>query len=185
MDTRFIALPDQRIRQKSAPVTNFDANLARIVKDLVNISIVQTNPLALGMAAPQIGVFKQVFVAKIRNKFKAFVNPRITKFSRKVTPLLEGCFSVAGIYGHVTRPAEIEIEAQDMHGKKISTHFIGLPAKIIQHELDHLEGILFIDHVFKQNSKIFRVEKDNEGKDQLIEIDKLPFAVNESNVTNH
>ncbi|MBI3342120.1 peptide deformylase [Candidatus Curtissbacteria bacterium] len=147
--TDFVALPDKRIRQTSETVRGFDKRL--------------------GMAAPQIGVFKKVFVAKIRNKFKPFVNPQIVKYGREETALLEGCFSVKGIYGHVMRPSEIDVTAQDTYGKKVEMHLKGLPAKIFQHELDHLSGKLFIDLILDQNGKLFRVEKDKEGNETLVE----------------
>src|SRR4030042_1110790 len=77
---------------------------------------------------------------------------------------------VANLNGHVIRPAEIDLEAQDKQGKKVKGHFTGLPARIIQHEIDHLNGILFIYHVHNQNGKIFEVSKDKKGKDQLVEV---------------
>ena len=169
--TKFVALPDERIRQKSDEVVAFDKNLKKLIKDLIEISEEQHNPPALGMAAPQIGVFKRVFVAKIRNKFKPFVNPKIVKTSPNEGAYLEGCFSVPGIYGHVIRPLEVTVEAQDQNGKKITKSLKGLPAKIIQHETNHLDGILFIDHTYDQNGKLFKVEKDKKGNEELVELD--------------
>ena len=165
----FIALPNKRIRQTSAEVKDFGQSLQKLIDGLVKISLAQKDPPALGMAAPQIGVFKRVFVALIRNKFKPFVNPKIIKFTKEETALLEGCFSVSGIYGHVMRPSEIDIEAQDRYGKPQKTHLKGLPAKIFQHEFDHLSGRLFVDRVREQNGKLFRLQKDKEGKETLIE----------------
>ena len=165
-----IALPDTKIRESSKEVTAFDKSLAKLITDLIETSEVQKDPTALGMAAPQIGVFKCVFVAKIRNKFKPFVNPKIIKTAKDESPLLEGCFSVSGIFGQVTRPIEVDVEYQDRHGKKITKHYKGLPAKIIQHEFDHLNGTLFIDHVKTQNGKVFKIEKNKKGKDVLVEI---------------
>lgn len=169
MKYKFVALPDHKIREKSEDVRGFGNDLQKLVDDLIAVSLVQKDPPALGMAAPQIGVFKKVFVAKIRNKFKPFINPKIVKFGKEETALLEGCFSVPDIYGHVIRPSEIDIEAQDRYGKPIKMHFKGLAAKIFQHELDHLSGTLYIDHVTEQNGKFFRVEKDDEDNEQLIE----------------
>ena len=160
--TDFVKLPDHRIRQTSEEVRGYGPDLQKLIDDLTEVSLVQKDPPALGMAAPQIGAFKRVFVAKIRNKFRPFVNPRIIKYGKEETALLEGCFSVGGIYGHVIRPSEIDIEAQDRYGKPIKLHLKGLTAKIFQHELDHLDGKLFIDHVLDQNGKLFKVEKDKE-----------------------
>src|SRR5579872_5713091 len=159
----FIALPDERIRQVSDEVITFDKSVKNLVRDLIEVSEAQINPPALGMAAPQIGVFKRVFVAKIRNKFKPFINPRIIKTSPKEGPYLEGCFSVSGIYGQVIRPLEVTIEAQDQNGKKMVRAYKGLAAKIVQHETDHLDGKLFVDLAHQQNGKLFQIEKDKKG----------------------
>lgn len=169
----FVALPNERIRQISQQVTNFDKSLKNLIRDLIETCQAQKSPPALGMAAPQIGVLKRVFVAKIRNKFRPFVNPKITKVSQKQGAYLEGCFSVGGKYGHAIRPLEVDIEAQDVSGKKFSRHYRGLAARIVQHETDHLDGILFIDHVYRQNGKLFRVEKDKKGKELLVEEDNV------------
>lgn len=166
----FIALPDQRIRQKSQEVLSFDKSLSELIADLIDTAEAQENPPALGLAACQIGVFRRVFVAKIQSKFRAFVNARIIKKQKQEIPLLEGCFSTPGIYGHVMRVSEITVEAQNKSGKKFKRSYKGLPAKIIQHEIDHTEGILFIDHVHEQNGKIFRIEKDKKGQETLVEI---------------
>lgn len=158
------------LRQRSKEVTAFDKALVKLVEDLTNTLNAQTDPPGLGLSAPQIGALKRVFVARIRNKIKGFVNPKITKLSKKEIAFLEGCFSVPELYGHVIRPAEIDLDAQDKHGKKSHIHYKGLPARIIQHEIDHLDGILFIDHVHTQNGKVFKVEKDKKGKEQFVEI---------------
>lgn len=165
-----LTLPDERLRQKSSEVTSFDKSLADLIGDLTDTLVSQTDPPGLGLSAPQINIFKRVFVARIRNKIKGFVNPKILKFSQKESAYLEGCFSVPSLYGHVTRPAEIDLQAQDKQGKTTKTHCRGLPARIAQHEIDHLNGKLFIDHVHDQNGKLFKVEKGKRGKEQLVEV---------------
>lgn len=166
----FVALPDQKIRSTSQEVRSFDQSLQSLAQDLIDTASAQTNPVALGLAAPQIGVFKKVFVARIRNKFKPFVNPKIVKLSKNAGSLMEGCFSVSGVYGSVTRPQEVTLEAFDIHGKKFTKTLKNLEAKIVQHELDHLDGILFIDHVESQNGKLFKVKQNKKGKEELVEI---------------
>lgn len=170
MVKNIIALPDEKIRNKSRDVNSFDASLRSLIKDLIDTSEIQTDPPALGMAAPQIDVLKRVFVARVRNKFKPFVNPKIFKTSQKETALMEGCFSVKGLYGQVMRPFEIEVEYQDQYGKKVTSKLKGLPAKIFQHELDHLNSILFIDHVNAQNGKMFKSKKNKDGQEEFIEM---------------
>lgn len=154
MIKNFVALPDPKIRQTSAKVTSFDKSVESVIKDLLDTAQIQKDPPALGLAAPQIGVFKKIFVAKIRGKFKPFVNARVLKYSQKEGAFLEGCFSVTNRYGQVIRPLEVEVEAQDAQGKLIRRKYKGLSARILQHEIDHLSGILFVDHVKAQNSKL-------------------------------
>lgn len=161
---------NNELRRRSKEVTTFDKSVQTTVVDLTNTMEAQTDPIGLGLSAPQIGVFKRIFVARVRNKIKHFVNPKVLKFSKKEIALMEGCFSVPDLYGHVTRPAEIDLESQDMHGKKQKALYKGLPARIIQHEIDHLDGVLFIDHVHDQNGKVFKLAKTKKGKESFVEV---------------
>ncbi len=172
MIQKILTIPDdeERLRQKSQEVSTFDKSLEQLVGDLTETLEAQTEPPGLGLSAPQIGVFKRVFVARIRNRIKGFVNPNILKFSKKEIAYLEGCFSVPELYGHVVRPAEIDLDACDKQGKKSTNHYKGLPARIIQHEVDHLNGSLFVDHVHTQNGKLFKVQKTKSGKEQFVEV---------------
>ncbi len=165
-----LTIPDNKLRQVSEEVISFDKSLEKLIEELTETMVAQIDPVGLGLSAPQIGVLKRVFVARVRNKIKAFVNPKILKFSKKEIAYLEGCFSVSDLYGHVTRPAEIDLEAQDKQGKTTRAHYKGIPARIIQHEIDHLNGTLFTDHVHDQNGKLFKIEKDKKGKDTLVEV---------------
>lgn len=171
MTKKIITLPDKRLRQKSSPVTTFDKSLETLITNLTDTLESQTDPVGLGLSAPQIGTFKRIFVARVRSKIKSFVNPKILKFSKKEVSYMEGCFSVPDLYGHVIRPAEIDLETQDKRGKKNTSKYKGMASRIIQHEYDHLEGILFIDHVHDQNGKLFKVEKDKKGKEQFVEVE--------------
>ena len=170
MIKKFVTLPGAEIRQRSDEVIAFDKSVEAVVKDLLETAEAQTDPVALGLAAPQIGVFKRIFIARIRNRFKHFVNPQIVKSAPKETVLMEGCFSVTDIYGNVIRPTEVEVKYQDMHGKTQQQTFKGLAAKIVQHELDHLNGVLFVDHVHEQKGKMFKITKTKKGKEKLTEI---------------
>ncbi|MBI4037595.1 peptide deformylase [Candidatus Curtissbacteria bacterium] len=165
-----VTLPDNLLRQPSDEVVSFDRSLWGLIENLAETLETQHDPPGLGLSAVQIGVLKRVFVARIRNKTKAFVNPQILKFSKKEIPFLEGCFSVPLLYGHVARPAEIDLKFQDKLGKKVESHFKGVPARIIQHEVDHLNGTLFVDHVHNQNGKLFKIRKDKKGQEHLVEL---------------
>ena len=172
MIRKILTIPqdEAKLRQKSVKVVAFDQNLEQIIKNLSDTLQAQTDPPGLGLSAPQIGIFKQVFVARNRNKIKAFINPKILKFSKKQIAYLEGCFSIPDLYGHVIRSAEIDLESCNKHGKVSKSHYKGLPARITQHEIDHLNGVLFTDHIHTQNGKVFKVKKDRRGKEQFVEV---------------
>lgn len=173
MIKKIVILPNEMLRQVSDEVISFDNALRELILNLTQTLESQTDPPGLGLSAVQIGVLKRVFVAKIRSKTRAFVNPKILKFSKKEIAFLEGCFSVPEIYGHVIRPAEIDLESQDVQGKSAKQHYKGVAARIIQHEVDHLNGALFIDHIHDQGGKVFKVEKDKKGAESLVEVPML------------
>src|SRR3989338_10569186 len=106
MIKQILKTPDNSLRQRSEEVVSFDKNLGTTVADLIDTLESQTDPVGLGLSAVQIGVLKRVFVARIKNRIRHFVNPKILKFSKKEITFLEGCFSVTEFYGHVIRPAE-------------------------------------------------------------------------------
>lgn len=170
MKQKVLTIPNEKLRKTSKEVTAFDRNLENLIEDLTDTLEAQTDPPGLGISAPQIGILKRVFVARIRNKIRGFVNPKIIKFSQKEITILEGCLSIPELYGHVIRPRELDLESQNKKGKKTTAHYKGLTSRIIQHEIDHLNGVLFIDHVHAQNGKMFKVTKDKKGNDQFIEV---------------
>lgn len=124
-------------------------------------------PQGVGLAAPQIGVLKSVFIVsgyafkpsalvqkendeelkkrKAKETYSVFINPKIIKTSKKKSLLSEGCLSVAGKFGKVRRSTNVTIEAYDENGKKFRRGAGGLLAQVIQHETDHLNGVLFVD----------------------------------------
>lgn len=99
----------------------------------------------IGLSANQIGLNIRVFVAMVESKFYALFNPEIVQFSKEITPMDEGCLSVPGVYGLVERPAKVTLKGLDANGKPIKIKAWGLLAKVFQHEMDHLNGGLFID----------------------------------------
>ena len=101
----------------------------------------------IGLAANQIGLSLKVFVAKVENKFYAVFNPEIVKESVSTVPAEEGCLSVPQLYGEVSRPERITLAGYDKNGKKIKIKAWGLLAIVFQHEVDHLNGKLFVDHL--------------------------------------
>ncbi|MBI2023737.1 peptide deformylase [Candidatus Giovannonibacteria bacterium] len=144
------------LRKESDPVKEFKAAQPIILQ---MAEAMFNEPDGIGIAAPQIGFSLRIFLVaedvlfperfeeeKKRTKnFITFINPSFTKLSRKKTKDVEGCLSVRGLYGDVSRPEKVSIEYSDESGKKKSRGAAGLFARVLQHEMDHLGGILFID----------------------------------------
>ncbi len=100
----------------------------------------------VGLAAPQVGIAKRFFVATADDDVRrVFINPIITKTSSELSDYEEGCLSIPGVYENITRPAKVSVSALDEHGKTFTLDADGLLARIIQHENDHLDGVLYID----------------------------------------
>lgn len=167
---KILTVPNPILRQKSLPVSSFDEELLDLVGRLKKLLQQQKDPPGFGLSAPQLGILQRVFVGLIGKEFKAFVNPEILQESSEKIIMLEGCLSIPEFYGHVARPTRIKVSAFTEFGKKFTRKYVGIPARVIQHELDHLNGILFIDHVHAQGGKLFKVVKNSTGKEQLAEV---------------
>jgi len=154
------------VRNKSLEIKDYK-KAAKIAGDLID-SMRACN--LVGMAAPQIGLNLRIFVSEIRktptrsekssDQVRVFINPKIVAKSKKQTILYEGCGSVANsaLFGPVRRPQKVTVSAYDINGKKFLLKADGLLAKIIQHEIDHLNGILCIDK-FIDTKKIMEREE--------------------------
>jgi len=130
------------LRQTSKSVEH----LTKEMRDLIlQMKRIMEDNNGVGLAAPQINVSLRVIICEIDNKFYAFINPEIIKSSKETSSFEEGCLSLPNIYGEVIRPEKIILKAIDSDGKKIKLKAFGLLARVIQHEIDHLDGILFID----------------------------------------
>lgn len=138
--------PDSILRQKCQKVDVFDKELKLICQKM--IEIIKENQ-GIGLAAPQVGILKRIIVVDFDNNLKIFINPEILKKSKEKEIFEEGCLSFPGLFLKIKRPKEIEIKAQDLNGQEIKMKLNGLTARIFQHEVDHLDGILFIDRVGK------------------------------------
>lgn len=125
----------------------------------------------VALAAPQIGVCKRIFVIAVRSyddnqkwRPEVFINPEIVDNSKKMISVHEGCLSVRGIYGRTDRCKNVTVKAYDEHGNVFTYGAGGLIAHIIQHEADHLDGILFIDHGYELEEYDYKVEHDSFDK---------------------
>lgn len=144
-----IILPDPLLREKSKPVEQVDAEIVRLADDMLETMY---DAPGIGLAAIQIGVPRRMLVIDIsredeERKPVVFINPEILKVSDDVSTYEEGCLSIPDYYAEVERPAALTVEYIDRDGKKQAVEADGLLATCLQHEIDHLNGVLFIDHI--------------------------------------
>ena len=145
---KILKFPDQDLRIKAKPVESFDDELKTLTDDMFD-TMHSVN--GIGLAATQIGVAKQVAVIDIspeKNEPLIIVNPEIQILDpSKTEDYDEGCLSVPGFFEKISRPSDIKLTYQDLNGKKQEIKPEGLLTKVVQHELDHLNGRLFVDHI--------------------------------------
>ena len=131
------------LRQKAKRVSQFDRNLQQLVEDM--IETMRAAP-GVGLAAPQIAVPLRVAVIEVDEKVTVLVNPEIVKTSEEEEELDEGCLSVPGYWGQIKRFKSVVVKARDQFGKQVRVRGEGLFGQALQHEIDHLNGTLYIDH---------------------------------------
>lgn len=146
-----IILPDPVLRQLSQPVETVDADIRRLADDMLETMY---DAPGIGLAAIQIGVPRQMLVIDVSKEGEdkqplVFINPKILTTSDERSVYEEGCLSIPDYYAEVERPATITVEYIDLEGKKLTAKADGLLATCLQHEIDHLNGVLFIDHISK------------------------------------
>jgi peptide deformylase len=161
--------PDKRLHIVAKPVTRFDEALKQLVADMTETMY---EAPGIGLAATQVDQHIQLVVMDIsetHNELRVFVNPEITWHSEEKIVYDEGCLSVPGIYDGVERSAQIKVRAQDVDGKPFELSAEGLLAVCIQHELDHLKGIVFVDYlsVLKRNrikTRLLKEERESQRR---------------------
>lgn len=133
------------MREKAVRVERFGESLKKTLDEMV---VLMRKKSGVGLAAPQIGIPERFFVVQVPGEQPiAFVNPEIIETSLETVDFTEGCLSVPGVWGDVSRPESIRIQAMNADGKVFRLDADGYLARIIQHEYDHLNGVLFVDHL--------------------------------------
>lgn len=164
MVRKILPSTDARLRQKSRPVTKIDKKVKKLIRDLKDTLRVQKDPEGVGLAAPQIGIFLRVFVMLDSGELRAVINPEIIKVSGqtqgkvKKGEIMEGCLSLPYYYGPLVRPKRITIKYLTEDGEERVEDFVGFTAQIVQHEIDHLEGILFIDRLLSAKKPLYKLQ---------------------------
>ncbi len=166
---KIIQRGDPVLNKKAHPVTSFDEKLHTLLDEMKETL---DRADGVGLAAPQLGLLRRVVLVldtNDDNKPIELVNPRIIASSGEERGV-EGCLSVAGLYGYVTRPTEVTVEAQDRYGKTFTVTGTGLTARCFCHELDHLEGHLFVeltDHLYtSEEIDELEAEKDDKKREK-------------------
>ncbi len=155
-----LVYPDERLRQLSGPVAAFDGALQEKINALEETRL--AGPSAVGIAAPQTGWFERVLIIDVSGRKKTachghlmLVNPEITEWEGHVMGR-EGCLSVPDYTGNVLRAEKIHLDAFDRDGNPLSFDMEGFEARAIQHELDHLDGLLFLDRLVSRRQDLFQ-----------------------------
>jgi peptide deformylase len=183
-----VTAPNPVLRQTAKPVTLVDKRLLRLISDMRQTLISARDPVGVGLAAPQVGVALRLFLIrpKTNQEPQVFINPEIIKYSQrqqsetKKDGVYEGCLSIPHHYAPIKRSMSVTVKYQSLNQPIPNTTnkadlaldidrfliektevFSGFPAHIIQHEMDHLNGILFIDHALSQNTKLFKIQGKN------------------------
>lgn len=144
-----IILPDPLLRQASKPIEQIDTEIQRLADDMLETMY---DAPGIGLAAIQIGVPRRMLVIDVAREGEektplVFINPEIVASSDERSVYEEGCLSIPDYYAEVERPARVTVKHLDRNGKELLTEAEGLLATCVQHEIDHLNGVLFIDHI--------------------------------------
>lgn len=152
---------DPVLRERAIEVTVFDRGLRKLAKRMIRI---MHDAPGVGLAAPQIGALQRLLVYDVDDDPKVLVNPRLDEFSAEIEENDEGCLSVPGVTMPVSRPVSLRVRAVDAEGEPLEFHAEGLEARVIQHEYDHLEGILIVDRTSRSaRAAALRELRDREG----------------------
>lgn len=175
-----VTTPDPRLRQKSEKVHQIDDETKRIIDEMIASSLAWEEEhefeLSAAMAAPQLGYNKRIIVVRedMSNKdnatFVPLINPVVIKTEGKIVEDYEGCLSVPSIYGKVGRPYKARIKAVTENGEEVRLKATGFLARTLLHEIDHLDGVLFIDHIKDQTDAFYKL--NDKGDLEPLDYDK-------------
>ena len=169
---RIVTLPDPVLKRKAHPVNKFDKTLHTLLDDMVET---MRDAPGVGLAAPQIGLSERIIVIEYferdededledaPKKVWAVINPEIVKVSEEKLIGVEGCLSIPGLVGEVERHAEVQVKALNRHGKPLKLKARGWLARIFQHEIDHLNGVLFTERA----TRLWRPQQEVDAEQEV------------------
>lgn len=175
-----ITLPNPHLRTKSAKVHVITDDVVRLIDDMTAASIdwedSRPHEISAALAAVQVDKMERVVIVrsdfddKSAREFTALINPEIVKYEGEVIADYEGCLSVGGVYGKVPRHTKVRVKALDLEGHEVRFKADGFLARVIQHEVDHTNGIVFIDHIRDQTDAFYTL--DEKGELQPLDYDE-------------
>ena len=164
-----LIIPDPRLKQPAKPVAAVDARIGRLMDDMLETMY---DAPGIGLAAPQVGVLERVLVADVSDKDEprnpiVMANPEVVWASEEKATYNEGCLSIPDHYADITRPARVKVRYLDRAGAEQELEADGLLSTCVQHEIDHLNGVLFIDYLstLKRNMIVRKVQKARKQKE--------------------
>lgn len=175
---KIVTVPNPILRTRVKLVASVDKKIKKIISAMKQTLLGLKDPPGVGLAAPQVGLNLTLFVFKNKRQITAVINPKILDHAdeevldiRKKHTMLEGCLSIPQYYGTVKRFSSVTISFLNENGVTQTQKFDMPEAVIIQHEMDHLEGKLFIDKLLKQKGKLYKVERNKEdNKEELVDV---------------
>ena len=184
--------PDPRLKIQTKPVKKINITLINTLSEMIKLTKTFKEPEGVGLAATQVGLTERFFVARLheskkippsepsqrknrwanyQKEFMAVINPKILSYSKRTKSYFEGCLSIPDVWGQVRRHTNIKVSFQDIKGNRIIKTLTGIPAWIFQHEVDHLDGMLFVQRVLQQKGQFYKFTgKDKTGTDIFEEI---------------
>jgi peptide deformylase len=170
-----ITLPNVNLRERSRRVGYVDDAVIKLIEDMERATLEwedsREHEVGVALAAVQIDVHKRVVIVRnnFDNKqdrgFQVFINPEIVKYDGDIIEDFEGCLSVKDIYGKVPRYNKVKVKAKDIHGKDVRVTAEGFLARVFQHEIDHTNGMLFVDRIKGKDDAFFKLDDDGKIKD--------------------
>lgn len=169
---KIVNAKDPILRLKAKAIIRVDKKIQQIATDLTDTLKIQKDPEGVGLAAPQIGKSLRMFAMVHGKIIRVIINPEIQKIIKIKTKknkreILEGCLSIPYLYGPLKRPQKLILNYLDLEGKKQTETFTGFPAQIVQHEVDHLNGILFIDKLLKTKNPLYKVDPKTDEMEEV------------------
>lgn len=185
MKLQLVFAPNTILHATSVPIARIDSGIRQLVHDMETLLASCQDPEGVGLAAPQVGKSLRLFIVRQTpsHPLQVYINPEILKTYSSIgtkqhnhnhdhddVDMLEGCLSVKNVWSSVDREAGVDVGFQTLTGEKQMQHVTGFEAHIIQHEIDHLNGILFTQRALEQGKKMYRIEKKG-GKEEFVPID--------------